>query len=273
MQLTIDHKTTYRYEEPVSYAVQRLRLTPQDGSTQRVSSWRILIEGGTEQAEFRDHFGNECQLVRLDHHTETVTITAQGQIETLSQTGVVGAHTGLVPLWLYHRSTPLTVPGPRVSGLVGELPGSTVAGGGAPVVDIAMLHELAALIAQRVDYLTGSTSATDTAEDALAAGHGVCQDHAHVFISAARKLGVPARYISGYLMMTDRIEQDASHAWAEAWVDPIGWVGFDPSNGVSPDERYVRIATGRDYEDAAPISGVRFGSTPESLEVSVQVEQ
>jgi len=105
---------------------------------------------------------------------------------------------------------------------------------------------------------------------------GVCQDHAQIMITAARELGHPARYVSGYLMMTDRIDQDATHAWAEVHMDDIGWVGFDVSNGYSPDERYVRVATGLDYRDAAPISGLRIDNSAggnETMQVSIQVQQ
>ena len=114
-----------------------------------------------------------------------------------------------------------------------------------------------------------------TAEEALTLGDGgVCQDHANIFISAARLSGLPARYVSGYLMMNDRVDQDATHAWAEACMsNDLGWVGFDVSNGVSPDERYVRIAVGRDARDAAPIDGLRMGSADEKLIVSLQVQQ
>ena len=129
------------------------------------------------------------------------------------------------------------------------------------------------MIAERVRYETGKTHSETTIEDALEAGHGVCQDHAHIFVSAARLLGHPARYVSGYLMLLDRVEQDASHAWAEAHVEGIGWIGFDPSNGICPDERYVRVATGLDYRDAAPISGLRYGDGGEDMEVSLQVQQ
>ena len=107
----------------------------------------------------------------------------------------------------------------------------------------------------------------------MAIGNGVCQDHAHIFIAAARLAGIPARYVSGYLMINDQVSQDASHAWAEVHVDDLGWVGFDVSNGVSPDERYVRIAIGRDARDASPISGFRLGIADESMSVSLQVQQ
>lgn len=91
--------------------------------------------------------------------------------------------------------------------------------------------------------------------------------------SVPRLAGIPARYVSGYLMMNDRIEQEATHAWAEAHIEGLGWVGFDISNGISPDPRYVRVATGRDYRDAAPVTGISFGGTEQVLTVDVAVEQ
>ena len=129
------------------------------------------------------------------------------------------------------------------------------------------------LIRQAIVYETDRTDSGTTAEEALRAGHGVCQDHAHAFVSAARLLDYPARYVSGYLMMDDRVYQEASHAWAEAYVPDLGWVGFDVSNVISPDERYARIATGLDYDEAAPISGIVFGDSEESMLVSLQVQQ
>jgi transglutaminase-like putative cysteine protease len=138
---------------------------------------------------------------------------------------------------------------------------------------VETLHNLSNTIREAIGYETGHTNVNTTAEQAIAACHGVCQDHAHVFIAAARALDIPARYVSGYLMMNDRIEQEATHAWAEAWVHNLGWVGFDISNGISPDPRYVRVATGRDYRDAAPITGVSFGAASENLHVELAVEQ
>jgi transglutaminase-like putative cysteine protease len=138
---------------------------------------------------------------------------------------------------------------------------------------LPMLHNLSAAIRERVAYDTGHTQVDTTAEEAVVACHGVCQDHAQIFIAGARALEVPARYVSGYLMMDDRIEQEATHAWAEAWVQGLGWVGFDVSNGISPDPRYVRVATGRDYRDAAPVTGISFGALAQELSVELAVEQ
>jgi transglutaminase-like putative cysteine protease len=138
---------------------------------------------------------------------------------------------------------------------------------------VPTLHNLSAAIREHVVYDTGHTQVDTPAEEACVAGHGVCQDHAQIFIAAARALEIPARYVSGYLMMDDRIEQEATHAWAEAWVQGLGWVGFDISNGISPDPRYVRVATGRDYRDAAPVTGISFGAMTEELSVHLAVEQ
>ena len=138
---------------------------------------------------------------------------------------------------------------------------------------LSLLHGLSAAVLTAVPYAIGHTDAATGAEEALAAGRGVCQDHAHMFIGAARQLGIPARYVSGYLMMNDRVEQDAGHAWAEAHVDGLGWVGFDVSNGISPDARYVRVASGRDYAEAAPVTGISFGGSHSTLAVSLEVEQ
>ncbi len=266
MRLTISHSSVYRYASPVPYGLQELRLTPRSGPSQRVTGWETVVEGGVKQVSFDDQYMNRVDLVRLASGTTEVSVVAEGEVETIDTAGVVAHHDGFAPLWLFRRETPLTAPGSAVRRLARGLDraGSDW---------VAMMHTLSARIREEVEYETGTTGAESTAEDALAAGRGVCQDHAHIFVTAARHLGHPARYVSGYLMLDDRVDQDASHAWAEVWIEGLGWVGFDVSNGISPDERYVGVARGLDYRDAAPISGVRFGSGDEELHVSVQVQQ
>ena len=124
-----------------------------------------------------------------------------------------------------------------------------------------------------IAYEVGASHPGWGAEEAIAAGRGVCQDHAHVFIACARLAEIPARYVSGYLLLDDRTGQDAMHAWVEAHVEGLGWVGFDVSNGIAPDTRYVRVATGLDYADAAPVSGMRIGGAAEALDVRIDVSQ
>jgi transglutaminase-like putative cysteine protease len=205
-------------------------------------------------------------LVSVEPGAFELVIHCEGLVDTEDNSGVIGWHSGHLPLWAFLGQTRRTRPGPRMRALAASVrrsDGDT----------LAMLHDLSAAVLGQVRYDTGPTHVGTSAEEALAEGAGVCQDHAHVFIGAARLLEVPARYVSGYLMMNDRIEQEATHAWAEAHVEGLGWVGFDISNGISPDSRYVRVATGRDYGEAAPVTGVSFGSAEEQLKVVLAVEQ
>lgn len=267
LRLRIRHTTRYDYEQPVSYSLQQLRLNPRSTRHQNVVAWNMTVDGGSQELEFDDHFGNHVALVSTDPGATTISINCEGELEITDNHGVVGEHRGFTPLWMYTRSTPLTAASESILQLASSLDET------AEQQDISRLHALMALIAERVIYETDSSSASTTAAQALTAGRGVCQDHTHIMLSAARLLGYPARYVSGYLMMDDRVDQDATHAWAEIHVDQIGWVGFDVSNGISPDQRYVRVATGLDYASAAPISGMRFGAGAESLSVDVQVQQ
>lgn len=266
MRLKINHASRYNYTSPVSYGLLQLRQTPKSRVGQTVLSWNHHISGGRIEAEFEDHNANWVQLISLDPGAQELTIASEGEVEVEDRHGVIGAHRGFTPLWLFRRSTVLTRPGPLLRKLVKTAPDAS---GG----DIVRLHAVAGLVREAIRYEPGWTDADTKAEDALEKGHGVCQDHAHVFIAAARLLGYPARYAGGYLMMNDRIQQDAGHAWAEVHVENIGWVGFDISNAISPDSRYVRVATGLDYREAAPVSGMRFGASSESLDVSIQVQQ
>ncbi len=265
MLLTISHTTSYQYEEPVPYALQQLRLRPKSRPDQNVRSWDIRVEGGVKEVSFEDEHANTVDLISFQPGVTEIIVHCEGEVEVTDNNGIVGKHTSFVPLWLYQRSTELTKFGTQMRALL--------SGFEKPEGDLAMLHALSAHILERVPYSTDQGAADLTAEQVLSEGHGVCQDHAHIFIGVARKLGFPARYVSGYLMMDGRVSQDASHAWAEAHVDGLGWVGFDVSNGQSPDARYVRVATGLDYLGAAPVSGMRFGQGTENMQVKLRVEQ
>lgn len=265
MKLKITHKTQYLYDAPVVYALQQMRLTPSSSVHQTVLNWSLQIEGGAQEAAFVDQYQNQTILVQADPGTMKIELTVQGDVETHTSDGIFGKIYGVAPLWHFKKATPLTEAGAGIKALAAGLVGTNDRLGG--------LHDLSNTILGAVPYGKAQTDAQTSAEDALGAQGGVCQDHAQIFISAARHAGIPARYVSGYLMMDDRVDQDASHAWAEAHIDGLGWVGFDVSNSNSPDERYVRIATGLDSHDAAPISGMRLGSGQESMIVSLQIQQ
>ncbi len=266
MKLSIRHTTRYSFAEPVVHALQRLRLTPKETQGQQILDWDMEYENAHPELEYDDQHFNTVTLVAVEAGSTDVTITCKGTVKTEDNAGVIGQHSGHLPLWSFLGQTKLTKPGPKMRALIRELPHS-------PESKLEYLHVLSAAIQEQVAYETGQTDVTTTAEQAVEAGHGVCQDHAHIFLGAARAADIPARYVSGYLMMNDRIEQEATHAWAEAHIDGLGWVGFDISNGISPDPRYVRVATGRDYRDAAPVTGISFGSTEQLLTVDVAVEQ
>lgn len=266
MLLTINHISRYHYDAPVQYALQQLRLTPKQRQGQNVITWSIEVEGGQKQLQFEDQHNNTVNLISIDPGRQDIAVICKGEVDLTDSSGVIGQHGGFAPLWYFRRSTDLTKPGKAIRNLVSEVRKLELSG-------LEQAHALSAMIIEHVPYATGETHSETTAEEALKHGEGVCQDHSHIFLSAARLLGYPARYVSGYLMMSDRVDQDATHAWAEAYIDDLGWVGFDISNGYSPDERYVRVATGLDYKGAAPISGMRYGSSGEKLSVELQVQQ
>ncbi|MGA9659811.1 MAG: transglutaminase family protein [Asticcacaulis sp.] len=266
MLLHIHHSTSYHYDEPVDYGLQQLRLTPKQRDGQKLLNWDIVIEGGKKELRYTDHHANIVDLVSLIPGSDRIAIHCSGEVEVTDTAGIVGLHHGFMPIWAFRQPTALTRPGPKIQALIDEL-------GTDYETDIMRAHALSALILQHMPYQANHTDAYTPAERAVEIGYGVCQDHTHVFLTAMRLLGHPARYVSGYLMMNEHKHQDATHAWAEAYMDKVGWVGFDVSNGYSPDDRYVRVATGLDYKDASPVSGMRYGASSEKMIVQLQVQQ
>lgn len=265
MRLRITHTTAYHYDAPVPYALQQVRLTPKPHAAQRVIAWETTVEGGQKELSYDDCHRNRVDLISFTPGTSTITVTSRGEVELAQTHGVIGQHGGFTPLWMFERTTPLTKPGSGIRRLAASVAGESNI--------LARMHALMAAVRDTIAYEPGQTHSATSAEEAVQAGHGVCQDHAHAFIAAARASGVPARYVSGYLLMPDREQQEATHAWAEAWVPDLGWVAFDPPNDICPDLTHVRVATGLDYRDAAPVSGMRFGAGAERLSVTVAVQQ
>lgn len=265
MRLKISHTTTYTYDNPDAYALQQLRLVPRSGHGQKVLSWSSHVVGGTRQLGYDDEYGNHVELFLIEANTTKVEIISEGEVELEDRSGVVGRQKTNAPLWLFQSETPYTASGTKLQVLARKL---------AAKEDEAPLqhaHRLCEAISDAMIFQSGSTGSHTTAEEALKEGKGVCQDYSHIMIATARIMGIPARYVSGYLLM-DTPEQEASHAWCEIWVEDLGWVGFDAANGICPDDRYVRVAVGRDYRDAAPIHGIRQGSGHEELSVALNIQ-
>ncbi len=263
MLISIGHVTRYGYATPALYSIHTLRLTPPSFEGQRVLSWRVEMPEIEHAVRFRDAFGNVCHLVSLPRPHSEIAIIARGTVETLDKSGFARGLAEVAPTRVFRRQTAKTMPEAAITELVAGLKAED---------RIDRLHELMQVIGERVKYEVGATNPHTSAAEALQDGRGVCQDHAHIFISAARLLGLPARYVSGYFVTGDE-PSEAQHAWAEAFVEGLGWLGFDPANQVCPTDRYVRLACGPDAAAAAPITGSRRGGLDEVLDVFVEVQQ
>jgi transglutaminase-like putative cysteine protease len=264
MLISIRHVTRYSYAEPVGYTIQSLRLTPASFEGQRVLDWSVHAGGAGTSLQFKDGFGNAVDLIAINARHEELAIEAGGTVETENRNGVVAGLPEATPTRVFLKETVQTRPDAAIRALAASARGKDL---------LSWLHALVGAVRDRVEYVAGVTDAHTGAAEALADGKGVCQDHAHIFISAVRTLGIPARYVTGYLVLDAPSASEAHHAWAEAWVEGLGWVGFDVANRICPTERYVRLAAGLDAGYAAPIIGSRRGGSTEKLDVSVEVQQ
>jgi transglutaminase-like putative cysteine protease len=264
MQLLIDHITRYTYSAPAAGIVQILKLTPSDTDAQQVVNWRVDVDVDGRMMPSADVFGNICHTFYAERAVEVLTLHVTGTVITTDTAGVVSGATEPLPPVLFRRSTPLTAVTPAIAALAEGFAQGDV---------LATLHALMLGVQGRMQFEPGITEVATDADTALRLGRGVCQDLSQIFIAAARHLEIPARYVSGHYAALDHPEQEAAHAWAEAYVAGLGWVSFDPTHGVSGTEGHVRVAVGLDSRDAAPVRGSRRGGGIESLAVGVHGRQ
>lgn len=262
MLISIRHVTTYQYEEEASYSIQSLRLWPPSFDGQTVDDWSVSASETKIDPLSRDSYGNQVGLANTSGTHDGVTIEARGAVSIEDRSGIVSGLWEPVSPKVFLRDTPATKPNEHIH----ELAKSTA--GGTP---LQRLHSLSRLIDTHMTYETGTTDAGTKAVDALQNGRGVCQDYAQIFISAARFLGLPSRYVTGYLVTDTPDGSHAHHAWAESWIKNLGWIGFDVVNNVCPTDHYVRLSWGMDASDAAPVRGLRRGGCQEDLSVRVCV--
>lgn len=261
MRLTVRHATTYAYEPPADRCALRLRLYPSSFNSQRVVNWTVSVNDQPVPALMTTATGDKESIWTKSGVGAEVVVVAEGEVDVSDTAGVVRGLRDTVRPQVYLRTSPLTEADAKIEALAAAVPGGT---------PLDRMHGLFNSVADAIEYKPASTTTSTTAAQALKAGQGVCQDHAHVFISAARALRVPARYVVGYLYAQDT-KLTETHAWAEAWVMDIGWVGFDCANRLSPTDCYVRLGCGLDAADAAPIRGNVFGSRQERLSASVDI--
>jgi len=260
MILTINHETVYRYEEAVRHSTQYLRLTPRGDDMQKILDWRLDLPSPAVTAE--DHFGNITHIMTLDMPHSVIRIRATGIVET--EAGERMCFGGTDPL-VFLRPTPLTMVDALLAGFAARFRHQPMT--------LAALDELADAVYCHLPYAPGSTDVASSAIEAFRAESGVCQDHTQIFIACCRHLGVPARYVSGYVHSPAHADLHvASHAWAEAWVDDRWW-SFDVVNRSRAGESHLKLAAGMDYLDACPVRGVRRGGCGEVLEAQVTVSR
>jgi transglutaminase-like putative cysteine protease len=262
MQMHIRHETRYRYERPVKYSVQSLHLTPRRDLSQRALAWNIVSPG--RRLEQIDAYGNISHLLTIEEPHREIRIVVQGVVETADADARLDDGP-LSPL-AYLAPTQLTMPDDNLKAF---------AQGALSLVTEPRqrAQALADAVHGAVRYRSGTSDVQDSAAVAFKSGEGVCQDHAHVFIASARAVGMPARYVSGYLYTGDASDA-ASHAWVDVWLGAeIGWQSMDVTHKRPAVRTYCRLAVGRDYLDAAPVRGMRQGGGGEKMEANVLVAE
>ena len=281
VRYVIEHVSRYVYSSPVRHSVMSLCMKPRDESGQRLFGFDIRTRPSTSLNAETDGFGNTKHVLNIHREHTNLEIVARSTVETthspsLPDTLRAGAwneirlRTSAFTHWEFTRPSVFAKPTPALNAFVDR---HRVAPSDDP---LRSLVELRDSIHSSFDYVPGSTTAVSPIDHILETGKGVCQDYAHVMIAIARSWGVPTRYVSGYVSARKAgrsAPQSATHAWAECFLPELGWTEFDPTNPELPNERRVRVAVGRDYDDVSPTRGVFVGSTDSVLEVSVRMRR
>lgn len=265
MRLNISHRTTYTYEPAATRVALRVKLYPSIFDGQTTEFWEVRINGEAVEPLYVSGFGDDVALWQSGASPERIEVVAGGVVSTEDRAGVVRDLPRRPPSAIFLRITDLTEPDDAIRDLASQAGGKD---------ELETVHALSSVVGDAVEYQSKATHSGTTAAEALALGAGVCQDHAHIFIAACRSLQIPARYVTGYLRATE--EQDdllETHAWTEVHIRGLGWVGLDPSNGISPTDHYIRIASGLDAVDATPIKGHVVGGSKISLTAEVSVAE
>ena len=284
MFYSIFHQTRFQYSAPISETMMELRMQPRSEQHQRCHTFTLAIQPRARVLHYRDHVGNHVHHFDIPRAHDQLVITAESLVEiatppelptqlavedwaTLQAIAETGEH------WEWLEPSQFARPSPPLYDLARELHATPAER--ERTDPLTMLCELNSAVYDTFSYVPQSTSVDSPIEEALESRQGVCQDYAHVLIALVRELGVPCRYVSGYLFhrtdSSDRSAQDATHAWVEAFLPSLGWIGFDPTNNLVVSDRHIRTAVGRDYADVPPTRGVFKGTASSELEVAVRV--
>lgn len=266
MRIRVVHSTVCRYDPPATGAIQVLRLTPRNCEGQYVVRWRIDLTPDARLAAHEDAFGNITHVFTADGPLPELRVEVDGVVETQNTDGIVRGTVERFPPSLFLRDTALTLPDEAICQFAQAIRADS--NGQA----LAELHALLDWLHAEIIYDPDAKQLGGSGAQAFAGKRGGAADLTHIFIGAAHSLGIPARFVGGYLRQEDRAEQ-SGHSWAEAYVADLGWVGFDPACGFCPTDGHVRVAVGLDAFGAAPVRGTRYGVGSETLEVAIAVGQ
>jgi len=278
-RIAVLHRTTYHYGAPVRDSVNTLRLEPRTFPYQKTLSALIRVLPATRLRRFTDLFHNITHHFDLPEPHSKLEIESRIRVHNLPLAIPAESHTAgrecyngnevLERIWPYLQQSPRVSREPEIWRQTVDITSGMTA-----IHDMA--HAIMGWIHREFEYLPGATGVKAHLEESFALRKGVCQDFTHVMLGMCRSIGVPARYASGYLYNGPRdslVGAQASHAWCEVYLPHAGWIGFDPTNNTLADERYVKVAVGRDYEDVAPVEGSYLGTGHCRLEIKVDVER
>jgi transglutaminase-like putative cysteine protease len=263
MHLKIRHRTEYRYETPVRYSIQELRLTPPAVAGQQIEKWKINTP--IKASNSIDTFGNLCSVFVQESPYTSMMIEAEGEVHTQDAFEFIDDTKAVSPYYLLQQ-TNLTEPTEEMLEYFAQyLPKKN---------SVDDLLKLANAVQETIKYVPGQTNFATTAAQSFAMRSGVCQDHAHVMLSLCRAAQIPARYVSGYFF-AEESPNLASHAWIDFCSDLENkvWTSVDITHACLIDSRHIRLAIGRDYYSAAPVKGVRTGGGGEELSATISIQQ
>lgn len=265
MRLKIEHTTTFEYNEPVSEAYAEVRLKPQEESGQHCQSFALKVEPRCEVFQYVDYRGNDVRYFNILPAHEQIVVQVISQVVTSQEFMEGYRELGPLERFDYLQNTPYTV----ANNMIGQLLPNEQLDPDPYFAAVQIMHA----VHRAISYEKGVTDVSTTAEEAIVLGRGVCQDYTHVMISACRELGLPSRYVSGYLFSPTAHESShATHAWVDVYIEGRGWVSLDPTHDIPQNEQHVRVAVGRDYSDVTPTRGLYTGTSKEVLHVKVRIK-
>lgn len=274
MLIAVTHETVFEYSADVTEGAMEVRLAPATNAHQTTRSHLLRIDPRVRLFPYRDYFGATVHYFTVPAHYRRLAVVSKAVVETIAGNPFappggrdVATEAPPAALYEYRQFGGPVVRHPELAAIAAQLPREP---------DLfTRLQALSRGIHDRLEYQPLVTQVDSTLDEVLSLGKGVCQDFAHLMIGVCREMGVPARYVSGYVYMPasgSARGSGASHAWCECYLPDAGWKGFDPTNNLLVDEHYVQIAAGRDYRDVPPTKGIYRGSATETISVTVRTD-